>query len=72
MGISHDPCARCGRLPADSDEHATWEAVVTNGRVVLICPGCVTHAERRAIDEDWLAAEEEVARGGSVSREDWA
>lgn len=30
------------------------------GRVVLICPGCVTEAERREIEADWIAAEDEV------------
>jgi hypothetical protein len=31
-------------------------------RVVLICPGCVTVAERRAIEADWIAAEDEARR----------
>jgi hypothetical protein len=60
MGTSHDPCARCGRPPADADDHLGWEAVVLGGRVVLICPGCVTEAERREIEADWIAAEDEV------------
>jgi hypothetical protein len=40
----------------------SWEAIVLGGRVVLICPGCVTEAERREIEADWIAAETEVGR----------
>ena len=63
MGISHDPCARCGRAPTDADDHLDWEAIVLgDGTIALVCPSCVTQAECREIEEDWIAAEEEVGR----------
>jgi hypothetical protein len=60
--LPNEPCVGCGRAPADADDHLDWEAVVRCGRVVLICACCVTQAERREIEEDWIAAEEDVGR----------
>src|SRR4051794_6999937 len=61
--MSSGDCGRCHRpAPPDRDEYLSWEAIVLDGLVVLICPGCLTDAERQEIDDDWIAADEEISR----------
>jgi hypothetical protein len=56
-------CARCRRLAPDqtSDEFLEWEALGETGEEV-ICPGCLTLGEERALGDDALETHAEGLR----------
>jgi ribosomal protein S14 len=63
-----EKCRRCGRPEPDFDssEYDEWETTGSpaQGRSYLgiICPGCITVAEKQAIDEEYMELGETASR----------
>jgi hypothetical protein len=62
MSISTQSCARCDRPVPDqlSDEFLDWEALDETGDQ-LICPGCLTLGEERAVAGEGCATDKAAA-----------
>lgn len=60
-----ESCSRCRRSAPgiEASEYVSWEVDEVGA---LICPGCLTHEEQRAIAEDFVESGSEIAR-----RQEW-
>jgi hypothetical protein len=66
VGDALRSCRRClrPRPPLESPAPLAWEPIVREGRVVgMICPGCLTYREQRAIRAEQARIIRRVKRG---------
>ena len=71
MSYDESCCMRCRRANPEADEGSLptdWEVLTdARGEVVgVMCSGCITGEEQRAIDDDMMELGDEIAR-----RQEW-